>query len=425
MLLRARLAARNMPATRSSTRSISASPVKRKLESPEVTNSPKKLKPSPKPPVIPANGTTSTEPDFIPADAVLTFSFEDAKNHLINADHRFEDVFNRLQCTPFQKLEQLHPFRALATSILGQQISVMAARSIKHKFIRLYDSSIPEKYLDYTPNESESFFPTPQQVAETDMATLRTAGLSARKRLKIGRIQSVLPVPQRMHVKQRVIQSPISLPDSRTVVCQPKKLMEADDEELAEMLIAVRGIGRWTVDMFALFSLRRPDILPVGDLGVQRGVVRWFLSQHVPSYSFTASPEKNQLASPSKKKVKTVQEEDDALPVFGEPSSTAAEETPRTPPPAEDASAIPLPPTFTPSIKRTLAKPALDDGIPALPEGLTVAELKSRLDGKKKSTLTRGAFLSPLHMEQLTAPWRPYRSLGVYYMWALADAELF
>ncbi|KAJ6499304.1 DNA glycosylase [Mycena sanguinolenta] len=388
-----------MPATRSATRSISASPVKRKLESPEVPNSPKKAKPSPKP-VIPASGTTSTEPDFVPADAILTFSFEDAKKHLINADHRFEDVFSRLECKPFQQLEQVHPFRALATSILGQQISVMAARSIKHKFIRLYDSSIPEKHSDYTPNESESFFPTPQQVAETEIATLRTAGLSARK-------------------AEYITDLAARFSDGRL---STKKLMEADDEELAEMLIEVRGIGRWTVDMFALFSLRRPDILPVGDLGVQRGVVRWFLSQHVPSYSFAASPEKNQLASPSKKKTKKVQGEDDALPVFAEPSSTATEEAPRTPPPAEDASAIPLPPTFTPSIKRTLAKPALDDGIPALPEGLTVAELKSRLDGKKK---IKGAFLSPLHMEQLTAPWRPYRSLGVYYMWALADAELF
>ena len=43
--------------------------------------------------------------------AVLTFSFEDAKQHLIGVDHRFEDLFNRMECKPFQHLEQVHPFR--------------------------------------------------------------------------------------------------------------------------------------------------------------------------------------------------------------------------------------------------------------------------------------------------------------------------
>jgi len=419
-MLRKRLASIlfNMPATRSSTRSVSTTPtLKRKLESAEILNSPKKPKPSAKP-VIPAASGTTSEPDFVPAAAVLTFSFEDAKKHLINADHRFEDVFQRLECKPFQQLEQLHPFRALATSILGQQISWMAARSITHKFIRLYDPSIPEKHSDYNPSVSESFFPTPQQVAETDIPTLRTAGLSARK-------------------AEYITDLAARFADGRL---STKKLIEANDEDLAEMLIEVRGIGRWTVDMFAIFSLRRPDILPVGDLGVQRGVVRWFLAQHSPSYSFTISPEKDKVASPSKKKAKKSKAEDDALPVFGESSTAvdgdeskeeqddvlpvfgaAAKEAPRTPPPVKDTSAmVPLPPTFTPSIKRTLAKAAQNDGVPPLPEGLTVAELKSRLDGKKK---VKGAFLTPTHMEQLTAPWRPYRSLGVYYMWALADAE--
>ncbi|KAJ7045514.1 DNA glycosylase [Mycena alexandri] len=379
-----------MPATRSST----SSPVKRKLESTEPAKSPKKFKPSSKP-VQTATGAPS-EPEFVPADAVLTFSFEDAKKHLINADHRFDDVFKRLECKPFQQLEQVHPFRALASSILGQQISVMAAKSIKHKFIRLYDESIPEKHSDYQPSDSAAFFPTPQQVAETDIATLRTAGLSARK-------------------AEYITDLAARFADGRL---STTKLIESDDDELAEMLIEVRGIGRWTVDMFALFSLRRSDILPVGDLGVQRGLVRWVLSQHVPAYSFSASPAKDKAVSPTKKKAKKSKEDDDALPVF-EQSSEATEETPRTPPPAEDGSAmIPLPPTFTPSIKRTLAKAAQDDGVQPLPEGLTVAELKSRLDGKKK---IKGAFLSPTHMEQLTASWRPYRSLGVYYMWALAD----
>ncbi|KAJ7178537.1 DNA glycosylase [Mycena crocata] len=383
-----------MPATRSATRSVSTSPLKRKPEATsESASAPKKAKP------IPAAIGVS-EP--IPADAILTFSFGDAKRHLIKADPRFSDVFNRLDCKPFQKLEQFHPFCALASSILAQQISTLAARSIKHKFIRLYDPSIPEKHSDYslTGRDSIAFFPTPQQVAQTDIATLRSAGLSGRKA---------------EYTTFLVTDLATRFADGRL---STQKLLESNDEQLAEMLLEVRGIGRWTVDMFAIFSLRRPDILPVGDLGVQRGVLRWTLSQQSPdsSHSFSViSPGKEKVVSP-KNKAKKAKSDEDLMPVFSE----ANEEIPKTPPPAEDQnSLIPLPPTFTPSIKRTLAAAPLET-VPPLPEGLTVADLKSRLDGKKK---IKGAFLSPAHMEQLTEHWRPYRSLGVYYMWALADAD--
>ncbi|KAJ7770247.1 DNA glycosylase [Mycena maculata] len=384
----------SMPATRSSTRSAPASPLKRKLEPTETLNTAKKLKP-----IIPPATGSSDDADFIPADVLLTFNFEDAKKHLIDADHRFEDVFHKLECKPFQQLEQLHPFRALAQSILSQQISTIAARSIQHRFIRLYDPSIPEKWSDYS--ASPPFFPTPQQVAQTDIPTLRSAGLSQRK-------------------AEYLTDLAARFADGRL---STTKLIESNDEELAEMLLEVRGIGPWTVDMFAIFSLRRPDILPVGDLGVQRGVLRWALAQHSSSYSYTISPEKkDKAASPSKAKNKKSKGDDDALPVFGQPSENTEEieeEAPATPPPGESAMAS-LPPTFTPSIKKTLAKPPLES-VPPLPEGLTAAELKSRLDGKKK---VKGAILSPAHMEQLTESWRPYRSLGVYYMWALADAEV-
>lgn len=86
-----------------------------------------------------------------------------------------------------------------------------------------------------------------------------------------------------------------------------------------------------------------------------------------------------------------------------------------------------IPPAFTPSIKKTLDKPAVDAGsepVP-LPAGVDVGLLKSRLDGKKKIKyvlisvveirflhLFRGAFLTPKEMEDLTECWKPYRSLG-------------
>ncbi|KDR75915.1 hypothetical protein GALMADRAFT_140495 [Galerina marginata CBS 339.88] len=332
---------------------------------------------------------------FVPA--VLSFDFEDAKKCLIEVDQRFDDLFSKMTCKPFQQLEQVHPFRALATSILGQQISWLAARSILHRFLRLYDPSLPEK-PDDEQRKAITFFPTPGQVANTDIAVLRTAGLSGRK-------------------AEYVQDLAARFADGRL---STQKLLEADDEELAKMLIEVRGIGRWTVDMFAIFSLRRPDILPVGDLGVQRGLVRWFLSLHSPVHSYSLSPEKvGGTATPKPKKKGKASGEKAEEPASlegvrqdGEEADTSSV-VPATSRGTEDMPSIP--PAFTPSIKKTLNKVG-GTTIP-LPSGVDIPLLQGRLNGKK----IKGAFLTPQEMEALTECWKPYRSLGVYYMWSLAE----
>jgi DNA-3-methyladenine glycosylase II len=326
----------------------------------------------------------------------LTFDFQEAKRHLIQADHRFEDLFQRMKCKPFEQLERVHPFRALVTSILGQQISWVAARSITHRFIRLFDPSLPEK-PDDEQRKLITFFPSPEQVAETDAATLRTAGLSARKAYYVQDISA-------------------RFADGRL---STQKLLAANDDELAQMLIEVRGIGRWTVDMFAIFSLRRPDILPVGDLGVQRGLVRWFLHLHSPSHGFAISPQKvgTSASKESKPKKLSASDELSAINVEEEEKGEAGASL------STEAEGInpAVPPTFTPSIKRTLDKPATNPGVlpVPLPSGMDVLLLKSRLNGKK----IKGCFLTPKEMDDLTEHWKPYRSIGVYYMWSLAKAE--
>ncbi|KAK1236172.1 hypothetical protein PQX77_000581 [Marasmius sp. AFHP31] len=358
--------------------------------------------------VAPETGADGEADALVPAQ--LSFSFEEAKAHLINADARFEDLFERLSCKPYEELEMVHPFRALTVSILGQQISWLAARSIKHKFIRLFNPDIPENHADYP---EPSYFPTPGQVASTDIPTLRTAGLSQRK-------------------AEYVQDLALRFADGRL---STKKLLAADDEELAQMLIEIRGIGRWTVDMFAIFSLRRPDILPVGDLGVQRGMVRWFLAQHSPTYNVTISPQKESRKPKPKPSSSTVDVLNQTSGESASQSTTPPADLSSLPPAPEtpkrknkakknnDEEAGPIPPPFTPSIKKALRNPGGEEGDlpPPLPEGLSVSVLKTRLDGKKK---IKGAFLTPSEMEGLTESWRPYRSLGVYYMWALADAEL-
>lgn len=127
-------------------------------------------------------------------------------------------------------------YGALVRSIVGQQLSVKAARTIYERLTALYDGRTP----------------TPGQLIATEPERLREAGLSRAKaaylrdlaeRAEDGRLDLAL------------------LPDR-------------DDDEVAEMLIAVKGLGRWTVDMFLMFHLRRPDVLPVGDLGIRRAVER-------------------------------------------------------------------------------------------------------------------------------------------------------
>ncbi|KAF8906555.1 DNA glycosylase [Gymnopilus junonius] len=325
--------------------------------------------------------------------AVLSFNFEEAKQHLIQVDQRFEDLFAKMAYS-YNEVQLKSSPSALATSILGQQISWLAARSITHKFIRLYDASLPEKPTDEE-RQAITFFPTPYQVAHTDIAILRTAGLSARKAEYIQDLAA-------------------RFADGRL---STQKLLEADDEQLAQMLIEVRGIGRWTVDMFAIFSLRRPDILPVGDLGVQRGVVRWFLSLHSPLHSYSLSPQKlSGAATPKAKKNDESLKADAGQPSQLEDKNEEAGASSVVPGASAGAEDLPsIPPAFTPSIKKTLDK--IGGKPDPLPAGIEIGLLKGRLDGKK----IKGAFLTPQEMVALTECWKPYRSLGVYYMWSLGE----
>ncbi|KZS98289.1 DNA glycosylase [Sistotremastrum niveocremeum HHB9708] len=264
------------------------------------------------------------------------------------------------------------------------------------------------------PAGKETLFPTPDQVSNTDIATLRSAGLSGRK------AEYVKDIAARFA-------------DGRL---STEKLSTVSDEELYELLIDVRGVGPWTVHMFSIFTLRRPNILPVGDLGVQRGVLRWFYYWHNPST--TSSPVKihpeklpksltpggdveETAAQPGADEVDIPKEEEPSPAAGASAVLPAPPVTPKKGGAAHDTNCD-FPEAFTPSIKRTLASQELNRVTPPppLPKGLSVSELKSRLDGKKKQ---KGAFLTPAEMEELTECWKPYRSLGVYYMWALSEEK--
>lgn len=169
---------------------------------------------------------------------------EKAIAHLIAMDPRLAPVIEQHPCplfSPTGLAEQIDPFNSLVSSIIGQQVSGAAAKSIRNKFLGLFD--LPAAAAE----GSHLRFPTPQEVARCDLPTLRTAGLSQRKAEYI------------QGLAEKFASGELSA----------QMLARASDEELVEKLTAVRGLGKWSVEMFACFALKRIDVFSTGDLGVQ------------------------------------------------------------------------------------------------------------------------------------------------------------
>ena len=133
-------------------------------------------------------------------------------------------------------------FVTLARSVVGQQISVKAAQNIWDRFV-----------LAIAQGRSE---PTPEDVMAVSVDALRSAGLSKRK---IEYMQDLAA-----HFAQKGLNSAI--------------WDEMDDETIILELVKVRGIGRWTAEMFLIFYLLRPDVFPLDDIGLMRGISQNYFS---------------------------------------------------------------------------------------------------------------------------------------------------
>jgi DNA-3-methyladenine glycosylase II len=132
-------------------------------------------------------------------------------------------------------------FTALARAITGQQISVKAADAIWRRFVGLA-----------APAQAARAFPRldPVEVAAVPLAALREAGYSARKAAYVADLAT--------HFASGRL--------------DPRTWRKLDDETLIAALVDVRGIGRWTAEMFLMFHELRPDVFPVDDLGLRKGV---------------------------------------------------------------------------------------------------------------------------------------------------------
>jgi DNA-3-methyladenine glycosylase II len=136
-------------------------------------------------------------------------------------------------------------FTTLARSIVGQQISVKAAQTVWDRFALL-----PKKMV-------------PAQVLKLKIDDMRAAGLSARK------IEYLVDLA--IHF------------DSGAISSETMKTM--DDEAIIAELVAIRGIGRWTAEMFLMFYLLRPNVLPLDDIGLINGISKSYFSGEAVSRS--------------------------------------------------------------------------------------------------------------------------------------------
>ena len=136
-----------------------------------------------------------------------------------------------------------NPYQMLVKAIIEQQLSGTVARIILRRFIQIYGK-----------------FPTPQQVSKTSNVKLRQVGISYTK------------IKYIKELSKKITKNEINL----------KKIAKLSDQEIIEELIRLNGVGKWTAQMFLMFSLRRLDVLPVDDLGIKKGIMKLFSLKEMP-----------------------------------------------------------------------------------------------------------------------------------------------
>jgi DNA-3-methyladenine glycosylase II len=142
-------------------------------------------------------------------------------------------------------IESNDHYGALVRSIASQQLSVLAARAIYGRLTERFGGRAP----------------TPQEILDDDPEELRAAaGFS---RAKVGYLRSLA---------EHVLSGELEL----------DRLDELSDEDVTAELVAVKGVGVWTAHMFLMFQLERPDVLPVGDLGIRRAIERGYGLDDLP-----------------------------------------------------------------------------------------------------------------------------------------------
>ena len=175
---------------------------------------------------------------------VTPMYWDDACKHLSRRDRVMRKLIPQLGEGRLQSRGDA--FTTLARSIVGQQISVKAAQSVWDRFAALAPDSKTRIQ--------------PSSVLALEAAVMRAAGLSARK------VEYLVDLAA--HFESGAVHVP--------------QWQQMDDEAIIEELVAIRGIGRWTAEMFLIFHLMRPNVLPLDDLGLIKGIsVNYFSGEPV------------------------------------------------------------------------------------------------------------------------------------------------
>jgi len=155
--------------------------------------------------------------------------------HLSAADPILAQLIDRVGPCELKPDGRRSPFQSLVQAVAHQQLNGKAAATILKRFRALFP---PGR------------FPTPQEVFDVNPEALRGAGFSASKASYV------------QDIARKTLDGVV--PDTRQI----KRL---SDEEIIARLTQIKGVGRWTVEMLLIFTLGRPDVLPVDDFGVRRG----------------------------------------------------------------------------------------------------------------------------------------------------------
>ena len=169
--------------------------------------------------------------------------WEDACKHLVKKDRVMKRLIPQFGDACLQTRGDA--FVTLARSIVGQQISVKAAQSVWDRFALL-----PQKM-------------TAANVLKLKVDDMRAAGLSARK------IEYLVDLS--LHFDSGAL--------------HVKRWQSMDDDEIIAELVAIRGIGRWTAEMFLIFHMMRPNVLPLDDIGLTNGISQGYFSGEAVSRS--------------------------------------------------------------------------------------------------------------------------------------------
>jgi len=146
-------------------------------------------------------------------------------------------------------------FEELASSIISQQLSLKAAATIKNRFVDLFQETIlPRAPLGSPAKGRPWHFPKPKDILKMPDAKIRSAGLSGSK------------VKFIKDLAKRVDNGDLHFRGIET----------KSEEQIIEMLVAVKGIGRWTAEMFLMFALQRPDVYSHGDLGLRNAIKKLY-----------------------------------------------------------------------------------------------------------------------------------------------------